>query len=76
MTHRAMPWTNVSHREEIHRFVILARIGRFTVTELSAQFSISRKTGCFGQSRAGAAMFNGEPCCALSCGRSGRPIKH
>ena len=76
MTHRAMSWTNVTYREEIDRFVILARSGRFTVTELSAQFGISRKTGCFGQSRAGAAMFNGEPRRALSCGRIERPIKH
>ena len=71
-----MSWTNVTYREEIDRFVILARSGRFTVTELSAQFGISRKTGCFGQSRAGAAMFNGEPCRELFCGRIERPINH
>ena len=29
-----MPWTNVTYMEEINRFVILARSGRFTVTEL------------------------------------------
>src|SRR5882724_7101611 len=31
--------------EEINRFVILARSGRFTVTDLCEQFGISRKTG-------------------------------
>lgn len=30
-----MPWTNVTYMEEIKRFVILARSGRFTVTELN-----------------------------------------
>ncbi len=40
-----MPWTNVTYMEEINRFVILARSGRFTVTELCEQFGISRKTG-------------------------------
>ena len=40
-----MTWTNVTYMEEINRFVILARSGRFTVTELCEQFGISRKTG-------------------------------
>ena len=40
-----MPWENITEMEEIYRFVILARSGRFTVTELCEQFSISRKTG-------------------------------
>jgi transposase len=31
--------------EEINRFVMLARSGRFTVTDLCEQFGISRKTG-------------------------------
>jgi len=40
-----MPWKNVTHMEEINRFVILAQSDRFTVTELCEQFGISRKTG-------------------------------
>ena len=40
-----MPWNNVTHMEEITRFVILAQTDRFTVTELCEQFGISRKTG-------------------------------
>ena len=40
-----MLWTNVTSGEEINRCVILARCGRFTVTELCEQFVISRKTG-------------------------------
>ena len=40
-----MPWQNVTPMEEINRFVILARSGRFTVTDLCEQFGISRKTG-------------------------------
>ena len=40
-----MPWTNVTYMGEINRFFILARSGRFTVTELCEQFGISRKTG-------------------------------
>ena len=39
-----MPWTNVTYMEEINRFVILARSGRFSVTELCEQFGIRRKT--------------------------------
>ena len=40
-----MLWTIVTYGEEVNRFVILARSGRCTVTELCEQFSISRKTG-------------------------------
>lgn len=40
-----MAWKTVTPMEEIIRFVMLARSGRFTVTELCAQFGISRKTG-------------------------------
>ena len=40
-----MPWTDVIYLEEINRFVILARSGRLSVTELRAQFGISRNTG-------------------------------
>ena len=40
-----MPWTNVTCMEEINRFVMLARSGRFSVTDLCEQFGISRKTG-------------------------------
>jgi hypothetical protein len=32
-----MPWQNVTPMEEINRFVILARSGRFTVTDLCEQ---------------------------------------
>jgi len=31
--------------EEINRFVVLAKSGRFSVTDLCEQFGISRKTG-------------------------------
>lgn len=40
-----MPWQNVTPMEEINRFVILARSGRFSVSDLCEQFGISRKTG-------------------------------
>jgi transposase InsO family protein len=40
-----MPWKDVTCMEEIVRFVMLARSGRFTVSELCEQFGISRKTG-------------------------------
>ncbi len=40
-----MPWKKTSPMEETIRFVILARSGRFTLTELCEQFGISRKTG-------------------------------
>jgi len=39
-----MPWKNVTHMDEINRFVILAQSDRFTVNELCEQFGISRKT--------------------------------
>lgn len=40
-----MPWQKVTQMEEINRFVMLARSGRFTVTDLCEQFGVSRKTG-------------------------------
>lgn len=40
-----MPWKTVTPMEEIARFVLLARSGRFTITDLCEQFGISRKTG-------------------------------
>lgn len=40
-----MPWKNVTPMEEIARFVHLAQSDRYSVTELCAQFGISRKTG-------------------------------
>jgi transposase len=40
-----MPWKTVTSMEEIIRFVLLARSGRFTITDLCEQFGISRKTG-------------------------------
>ena len=40
-----MPWQNITPMEEIIRFVSLAQTDRFTLTELCAQFGISRKTG-------------------------------
>jgi len=39
-----MPWKTVTAMEEIIRFVLLARSGRFTLTDLCDQFGISRKT--------------------------------
>ena len=40
-----MPWNTVTIMEEINRFVCLAASGRFTLTELCADFKVSRKTG-------------------------------
>lgn len=40
-----MPWQNVTPTEVINRFVMFARSGHFTVTDLCEQFGISRKTG-------------------------------
>jgi hypothetical protein len=40
-----MPWTHVTPMEEINRFVQLALSGRFSVTDLSEKFGISRKAG-------------------------------
>jgi transposase InsO family protein len=39
-----MPWKTITPMEEIARFVMLARSDRFTITDLCAQFGISRKT--------------------------------
>lgn len=39
-----MPWRTVTPMEEIIRFVSLAQTDRFTITDLCAQFAISRKT--------------------------------
>ena len=44
-TFGAMPWNQVTLMEEKHRFVSLAATGRFTFTELCADFHVSRKTG-------------------------------
>jgi transposase InsO family protein len=40
-----MAWNQVTLMEEKHRFVSLAGTGKFTVTELCADFKVSRKTG-------------------------------
>jgi len=40
-----MPWQNLTPMEAINRFVVLAKSGRFNVTDLCEQFGISRKTG-------------------------------
>ena len=40
-----MPWNEVTPMEEINRFVCLAAAGRLTLTELGADFHVSRKTG-------------------------------
>lgn len=40
-----MAWKEVTAMEEIHRFVSLAVSGRFTFTELCADYQVSRKTG-------------------------------
>ena len=39
-----MPWKEVTPMEEIVRFVMMVRSGRFTLTELCEQFNVSRKT--------------------------------
>src|SRR5471032_836731 len=54
-----MPWKNLTPMEEINRFVILAQSDRFTVTELCAQFGISRKTGYKHLERYAAAGLKG-----------------
>ena len=54
-----MLWTNVTSGEEINRCVILARCGRFTVTELCEQFGISRETGCNHLERCAALVLAG-----------------
>jgi transposase len=40
-----MPWNETDVMTEKERFIILAQTGRFTTTELCADFGISRKTG-------------------------------
>lgn len=40
-----MPWKTITPMEEITRFVLLAQTDRFTITDLCAQFGISRNTG-------------------------------
>jgi transposase InsO family protein len=40
-----MPWKKTIPEEEIKRFVLLAKSGRISVSELCADFGISRKTG-------------------------------
>ena len=40
-----MPWKNTDIMTEKERFVMLAQTGRFTITDLCADFGISRKTG-------------------------------
>ena len=44
-TSGAMPWSEVTPMEQKQRFVSLAATGRFTLTELCADFHVSRKTG-------------------------------
>ena len=39
-----MPWKNLTPMDEIIRLVSLATSGRFTITDLCEQFTISRKT--------------------------------
>ena len=56
-----MLWTDVTYREEINRFVLLARSGRFTVTELCEQFGTSRKTGYKHLERSAALGLAGLP---------------
>jgi transposase InsO family protein len=40
-----MPWQQTESMTEKERFVTLAQTGRFTITDLCADFGISRKTG-------------------------------
>lgn len=40
-----MPWKETEPMTERERFIILAQTGRFTITDLCADFGISRKTG-------------------------------
>ena len=39
-----MAWNEVTLMEEKHRFISLAGTGRFTLTELCADFHVSQKT--------------------------------
>ena len=41
----AMPWNQTDAMTEKERFIMLAHTGRFTITDLCADFGISRKTG-------------------------------
>ena len=41
----AMPWKETDVMTEKERFVMLAQSGHFTLTDLCADFEISRKTG-------------------------------
>lgn len=54
-----MPWNQITHMEEIIRFVLLAQSDRFTVTDLCEQFDISRKTGYKHLARYAAAGLPG-----------------
>ena len=40
-----MPWNETDVMTEKERFIMLAQTGRFTITDLCADFGISRKTG-------------------------------
>jgi hypothetical protein len=40
-----MPWKTITPMEDTSRFILLARSGRFTITDLCEHFDISRKTG-------------------------------
>ncbi len=40
-----MPWNEIDVMTEKERFIALVQSGRFTTTELCADFGISRKTG-------------------------------
>jgi hypothetical protein len=40
-----MPWNEIDVMTEKERFIALVHSGRFTTTELCADFGISRKTG-------------------------------
>ena len=40
-----MPWKCTEPMDEKERFVILAKTGRFTISDLCEDFGISRKTG-------------------------------
>jgi len=42
---QAMAWNQVTLMEQKQQFVSLAATGRFTITELCADFHVSRKTG-------------------------------
>lgn len=58
-TFQAMSWNQTTQMEEIIRFVMLAQSDRYTITELCAQFGISRKTGYKHLARYAAAGLSG-----------------